>query len=104
MVDIIKYPEFMEANLDFRSAMADMKRRGYGDTKHYPVITDGDRRVLYHSPYLTTETPAGLQNKVQFDIRLHFCRRGSENMHDLQIDTFEIKTDQKTGYNTVYSY
>ena len=33
---------------------------------------------MYTSMYLNPTTPVGLQNKVQFDIRLYFCRRGME--------------------------
>ena len=46
---------------------------------------------MYNSMYLDVNTPYahGLQNGVQFDIRLYFCRRGSENMQAIMTkDTF----------------
>ena len=36
-----------------------------------------------------------LQRKVQFDIRLYFCRRGCENMEKMLKDDFEMKFNQK---------
>ena len=38
-----------------------------------------------------------LQEKVQFDIRFYFCRRGSENMHKMNKSTFVVNTNAKTG-------
>ena len=37
-----------------------------------------------------------LQNKVQFDIRFYFARRGAENMDKMKKDTFKIEFDMKT--------
>lgn len=45
-------------------------------------------------------TPRGLFNKVQFDIRMYFFRRGAENMVNMTKDTFIVKFDEKT--NTKY--
>ena len=42
--------------------------------------------------HLNVDTPCGLQNKVQFDIPLYFCRRDSENMHAMTKTTFIVKT------------
>ena len=42
-----------------------------------------------------------LQNKVQFDIRYHFCRRGRENMHLMKTSTFEVRKDFKTNHEYV---
>ena len=47
--------------------------------------------------FLLPNTPVGLQNKVQFDIRLYFCRRGMENIPNMTKSTFEIKTDAKSS-------
>ena len=44
---------------------------------------------------MSPNTPSGLQNKVQFDIRLYFCRRSAENMHLMNKSTFMINKDQK---------
>ena len=38
-----------------------------------------------------------LQEKVQFDFRYYFFRRGAENMKDTTKSTFVIQTDLNTG-------
>ena len=42
-----------------------------------------------------------LQNKVQFDIRFHFCRRGRENMHLMQKSMFKVFKDYRTDHEYV---
>ena len=41
--------------------------------------------------------PRQLQNKVMFDIRYFFCQRGVENIHDFDVNTFELQYDNSTG-------
>ena len=51
------------------------------------------------TPHKVMDPDAGnkqLQNKVMFDIRYYFCRRGGENMHEMTKKTFELKYDQDT--------
>lgn len=53
-----------------------------------------DLVALYNSEELDPDlSPQSLQNKVQFDIRYYFCRRGGENIHDMTQDTFEVQYD-----------
>ncbi|XP_021362124.1 uncharacterized protein LOC110455972 isoform X2 [Mizuhopecten yessoensis] len=99
--DIIKDCEFSEANVNFKAVMCELKRMGKGETEHYPVITKADRHKLYSSQHLDVNTPVGLYNKVQFDIRLYFCKRGTDNMHKMTKSTFEIVTDLDTGLKYV---
>ena len=42
-----------------------------------------------------------LQNKVQFDIRFYFARRGRENMHTMQKSMFKVFFNQTTGHEYV---
>lgn len=57
---------------------------------------------IYHSRHLDPDTtPRALQNKVQWDIRFYFARRGSENMYNMTKTTFTIKMDEKTGMQYV---
>ncbi|XP_062603966.1 uncharacterized protein LOC134265768 [Saccostrea cucullata] len=99
--DIIKDPEFYSCNESFKTAMAELKKEGRGDVEHYPCIEDCDIKKLYNSVHLSTETPCGLLNKVQMDIRLYFCRRGLENMAQMTKDTFCVSTDPNTGLRYV---
>ena len=46
---------------------------------------------LYNHPEMNPDVgPLQLQNKVQFDIRYYFCRRGQENISDMTADTFTL--------------
>ena len=45
--------------------------------------------------------PEELLNKVQFDIRYYFARRGGENIYDMTKSTFKCITDRETGVSYV---
>lgn len=56
-----------------------------------------DLYIIYHSQHLDPDrSPKTLANKVQFDFRLYFARRGSENMHAMLKSDLEIKRDPTT--------
>jgi hypothetical protein len=99
--DIIKDHEFYPANESFKTALAELKNAGKGGVDHYPAIEDCDLKKLYSSIHLCPETPSGLLNKVQLDIRLYFCRRGVENMTEMTKDTFSIEVDPNSGLRYV---
>ena len=99
--DIIKDSSFRDSNQTYEAARADLKQSGLGSTTHYPEIHDDDLHKLYSSMFLSQSTPSGLSNKVQFDIRMYFCRRGAENMHLMTKSTFSIKTDPESGLRYV---
>ena len=57
-------------------------------------------RTLYTNTHtFDTSTPVGLQNKVFFELMLHICRRGRENLRDMTKSTFIVKVD---GANKKY--
>ena len=62
---------------------------------HTNAISDTDLSKIYSSLTTSVNSPTGLINKVQFDIRLYFFRRGSENMHGMTKGHFVIATDDK---------
>ncbi|XP_064612603.1 uncharacterized protein LOC135476498 [Liolophura sinensis] len=99
--DIIKDPAFNEANKNFKAAMVELRKAGLGDTTHHLPIGENDRAKLYSSPHMSTKTPTGLLNKVQFDVRLYLCRRRAENMRSMTKSTFVVDTDPKTGLKFV---
>ena len=74
----------------FQSSKGRTQENGKGDTEHYPAITSDDLVKLYSSVLFNQKTPVGLANKVQFDIRLLFCRRGAENIHCMSKSTFKV--------------
>ncbi|VDI46488.1 Hypothetical predicted protein [Mytilus galloprovincialis] len=99
--DSVKDSSFNDSNANFKAVLTESKRFGLGDVEHFPVINEVDRETLYTFMFLSPDTPTGLANKVQFDIRLYFCRRGIENMHSMTKCSFTIKTDIKTGLKYV---
>ena len=93
-IDITKEPVFSQANLSFQAALANLKRLGFGDTKHYPEIDENDLRKLQESGVLINdESPQALQYKVWFELVLFICRRGRENLRKLKKNHFKIGTD-----------
>ena len=99
--DIIKDSEFVGSNINFKAVLVELKRTGKGDVVHYPVIDETDLQKLYSNLHMNTDTPQGLFNKVQFDVRLYFCRRGNENMHSMNKSTFKIEVDSQSGLKYV---
>jgi hypothetical protein len=87
-MDIIKDTAFSDANVCFKAALAELKRIGKDSVVHHPVINEPDRKKLHESINMSLDAPEALLNKVQFDIRLSFCRRSQENMHGMKKSTF----------------
>lgn len=89
-VDIVKNVRFQEANEAYKSAIKELKSVGKGSVTHYRRISDSDLQKIYQS--VDINTPTGLMQKVQFDVRFYFCRRGMENMPNMNKNTFATKT------------
>ena len=45
--------------------------------------------------------PRELLNKVQFDVRYFFCRRGSENIYTMTKETYQIGYDEESGITCI---
>lgn len=103
-MDIVKDPEFRDANVSFRAAMTELKREGKGNTEHHPVIPEAHLSLIYNSALFEPITPSRLQNKVQFDIRFYFARRGAENMHSMTKNTFVLRRDPDTNKEFIRKY
>jgi len=91
-VDIIKDAKFANSNEYFKAALKELKTKGLGNVAHHPVILQSDLEKIYVC-LKETDSARALLNKVQFDIRLYFFRRGSENIHAMTKTTFTVKTD-----------
>lgn len=51
---------------------------------------------IYNSPHLNHEAgPVQLCNKVEWDIRYYFCRRGKENLYSFTKETFKLKHNEE---------
>ena len=99
--DICKDLEFRESNELFKTAKMELKSKGFGFVEHFPAINDHDLMKMYNSQAVLGENPRSLQNKVQLDIRLYFCRRGEENMHSMTKSFFQTKMDPESGLKYV---
>lgn len=100
-IDLKDGCSFKKSNESFKSACRELKEKGKGCIDHYPRIPDGDLAVLYNSRNLDANTPEGLLNKVQFDVRFYFTRRGAENMEKMSRSTYEVLVDSDTGLRYV---
>ena len=99
----LKDEEFRNSNVSFRAALNELKREGYGNTEHHPEISETHLRQIYNSEIMQPDhSPEFLQNKVQFDIRFYFFRRGGENIPQMTKSTFAIGTDSNTGRKYVH--
>eukprot|EP00057_Strongylocentrotus_purpuratus_P018990 XP_011673464.1 PREDICTED: uncharacterized protein KIAA1958-like [Strongylocentrotus purpuratus] len=94
VIDIIKDIEFTHCNVAFKAAKVELKKIGKGFVQHHDSIASGDLQKLYSSTVFDQDTPSGLQAKVWFEIALYFCRRGRENLRELNKDHFKIETDE----------
>ncbi|CAG2196909.1 unnamed protein product [Mytilus edulis] len=92
-VDIIKDVRFKRANDIFKAVSVQLKREGLGSIDHTPSLDQQDLKKLYGSVAMKVDTPAGLLHKVWFDIMFHLCRRGRENLREMNKSTFAIQTD-----------
>lgn len=87
--DILEDIEFDTSNTIFKNKMKSLKAHGKGTTEHHPDISESDlKKIVAH---LSIDDPGELQLLAWFYIQLYFCRRGLENLADLQKDHYEIK-------------
>jgi hypothetical protein len=93
-IHILTDPEFTSSNELFAVAKKELKAEGKCDIRHTPAISTDDMMKIYRSKWLNPNTPTGLANKVQFDVRFFFFCRGLENMDSMTRDTFEVRKDK----------
>ena len=90
-IDIVNDTAFKQSNVVFQAQLVQLKKKGFGKVNHKPSITDNDLEKLYQSCAFKQDNPQTLQNKVFFDIMLYLCRRGRENLRELNKDSFSLK-------------
>ena len=94
--DVINSIEFNSANMLFNAECVRLKREGLGKTSHHPPLIKEDCEKLYSTKTLSCENHVSLQRKVFFNVMLHFCRRGQENLRQIRIKDFEVKDSNGT--------
>ncbi|XP_067678843.1 uncharacterized protein [Haliotis asinina] len=95
--DIIKDTEFIDANESFKTMTREAKAEGKDEVEHKKEIHSLDLQMLFSSIHMDCKTPNGLANKVQFDIRFYFFRKGLPHMESMTKDTFEVAVDPSNG-------
>ena len=87
----------------YKAVLTDLKKKGLGGTDHHPPISENDLKKLYSGQTVVfyTDIPYGLQRKVWFHLTLYLCRRGRENLREMDKNTFKVGTDD-TGRRFVY--
>lgn len=65
---------------------------------HHAVICPPDREKMYTSIHMSVVTPADLDEKDQFHIRLFLCRRGCENIENN--DEINLYSNNRPKHNS----
>lgn len=69
-MDIIKDPEFLEANAVYQVEISEIKLEGKAQTQHKPPINKEIIKKLYESGLCSLTQLETLQNKVQSSLKL----------------------------------
>ncbi|KAJ8310884.1 LOW QUALITY PROTEIN: hypothetical protein KUTeg_012749 [Tegillarca granosa] len=94
--------EFSSSNAIFKAVNADLKTKGLGSVDHKSPISEEHLRQLYNpwNVAFNIHTPSGLQNKVWFDVMYFLCRRGQENLRQMNKSTFAVGVDSRVADTT----
>ena len=94
--DIIADVRFTKVNEIFKGVSKIARQTGKGSTKSYPKIKYEDLERIsnyFLHDIMNKPDPRRVQRCVLFYIIYFFCRRGRENLYEMQQGTFEIGTD-----------
>ena len=89
----IRDPLFNIANKSLSAKLKQLKAQGFAKVHHHSSISPEDIQKCYETKVFGDETPISLLRVNWFNISLHFCRRGRENLRSLTPDSFVIKKD-----------
>ncbi|CAH3190220.1 unnamed protein product, partial [Porites lobata] len=96
-ISIVRDPLFKIANKSLSAKLKQLKAQGFAKVQHHPSISPEDIQKCYETKVFSDETPISLLRVNWFNISLHFCRRGRENLRSLTPDSFVIKKDANGG-------
>ena len=93
-VNIMRHKEFETANAAFRAIMAELKTLGLDKINNSrDCISPEDVQLLCEK--VSTDTPAGLQQRVFFEVGIHFGILRWDCMRELRKDSFQICKDSQ---------
>lgn len=75
---------FAQANAVIRGNIVIMQKEGQDKSSRHTHIAPEDLKKLYKSGAFSLNTPINRQNKVYFEVSLHFWSRGREGLRELQ--------------------
>lgn len=81
--NIITGDTFKGANNVLAGRIKEMQRQGLDTSTSHPPISCYDLMAFYDSGALSNYNPTSLQNKVFFELSMHFGRRGREGLREL---------------------
>lgn len=100
--NIITDKQFVFANkILLGRAKISLRNRRNEAPKQISAITPEDIKKMYSSGVLSNKNSVSLQNKVFFEIYMHFVRRGRERLHDFKRNSFVFKKDEDSGLEYV---
>lgn len=94
-INLVGGSAFSQANSIIKGTIKEMRKEGLDKTTRHSPIHPEDLKQIYTSGALLTTTPTTLQNKVFFEISLHFGRRGREGLRELKTEMIEIQSDPR---------
>ena len=104
-IDIINNESFIRANALFSGVLQMNKEQGLGDIVSKSDISDADMEILrmrFNASLSGAPDPKLLQEIVIFYILYYMCRRGRENLRNMQKDTFAIGYDADEKRRFIY--
>ena len=96
-ISIVRDLLFKIANKSLSAKLKQLKAQGFAKVQHHPSISLEDIQKCYETKVFSDETPISFLRVNWFNISLHFCRRGRENLRSLTPDSFVIKKDANGG-------
>ncbi|XP_021344890.1 uncharacterized protein LOC110444861 [Mizuhopecten yessoensis] len=100
-IDVITDAHFRTSQEVYKAVVSDLKKKGFGCTRHIKSITEEDLKKLYNNKTIfNVNTPYGLQKKVWFELMFYLCR-DREVVREMNKSTFAIGTDSN-GLQFVY--
>ena len=93
-LDIITGYEFSGSRRVYEAQCTEMKKLGLGKIDHKTPIPKADCDKMYSCGVLSDTNPTNLQYKFFFELFLHFCRRGRENLSKLMKTDFKVHTGE----------
>ena len=90
-ISFVRDSLFKIANKSLSAKLKQLKAQGFAKVQHHPSISPEDIQKCHERKVFSDETPISLLRVNWFNISLHFCRRGRENLRSLTPDSFFVK-------------